>query len=298
MDMQTVLLIGSGIVLQSIALALSAQPANLIRNIAGIMGGSLVAFFIGDHGAHPYNLTEHVGIYFFVYMLLFSIAYSSAILPIINENSLLLFNMLFLASLISFIVPDWSQFTALSPFIQIPLEILMIPTLVVVINAFLPYPTSREMKLAFYVWYLVMATCILSFSLYYYATQPNFMLAHSFFSQVALFTFGMVFLNLFIDIFNVFALIPFQGKHETREQALERARKQRELLCSKYVDDEIDYRIPIFIVVSMVGFVIFNHYVTKVDDQLAINIALLSGRYLFGSHFVQPKQDITDDNSA
>jgi hypothetical protein len=83
---------------------------------------------------------------------------------------------------------------------------------------------------------------------------------------------------------NLFALLPFRARSQTSADARERVKVQVELLNSKYVDEQVSFISTTLMIVIMIGVLALNHQFKKIDDQLAINIALLAGRFIFGTH--------------
>jgi hypothetical protein len=195
-----ILLVGIGIVFQSVTLATAARAPQKFLLIFAFLITSLLAFMPGRDET-IYNFSEHLICYFILYMFIFSVAFSQDILPIINENSLLLFNIIFLTNVINFYLPMNLDLSDLSNPLPVLLDILLIPSIIVLVNAFLPYSTPKWMKVMFYIWYLMMTASILGTSIYYYATRANMLEDDSLLSIITLFTFGMVMLSLFLDLF-------------------------------------------------------------------------------------------------
>lgn len=127
------------------------EDDEIIHNIAGAAGASLVLnvflqLIVCMKHSLPPDLTIFLISSIFFYIVIFAIAFSYIILPVISKQFLVIYNLVFIYYVY---INHWH------------LDIFLLPTIVVFINAFTRYQPPNFVKFLFYVWYLMMSIIML-----------------------------------------------------------------------------------------------------------------------------------------
>jgi hypothetical protein len=155
------------------------------------------------------------------------------ILPPINEQTLLIFTMIFWYAWISFMGVEILQLTIF--------KIALIPTAGVLFLAFTPFKMPPFLRVCLYIWFLIIVTSI-SFvlfkdfygSLFLERELPEL-------SRFGAFLYGGATLYLITNIFYLFYLIPIPGKDQSLSDRIEQWEEYVDLLNSKYKNEQLKY---------------------------------------------------------
>ena len=277
-----ILLIGIGILFQSFSIAFAVGGLQSYKKLLFMLFLSSFCLFPGGRSADD-NYKAHLLAFCAFYLIIFSGQFREKTLPVINKHSLLIFNIIFLVSLANYYTLYLHEIMS-TRVLQVMTAIIFIPSFLVLLNAFSSNEPSSSTKLRFYVWYLIMSISILftNTACYYYGKADMF--AHdSLITYVTLISFGMIWVNIFGEVFTILALAPAGSIDEATEDILINTEKRRSLLVSKYIDENSSVFYTILIIFLILGVILLNHLLLKTDELLLINVALLATQYFKGN---------------
>lgn len=266
------------------------SPIYSFNEMLNIIGVSFLTALIGlVPGKHEniYNPDLHIIYFFIIFMFVFNLKTNKKVLPAINEQSLIFFNIMFLYYYVLAFFPYLSNWNDSNIFFKIMTMIILLPSMVVIYSGFTNYEKPIWLKLSFYLWYLAMAAGILSFviiPIIYEVYRDQYILN---LSWLTAFTLGMITLWFCIDLFNILLLMPLTNKNQTWEQRKANIKAHIQMLQSKFLDEEVsalnNFTMIIFVTVVLIANALYFHF----NDLLVVNLAVLAQRYVYGSIIVE-----------
>jgi len=259
-DMTGLLLFNAGLYAQGY---LMMKGRSRIMTFAGIVALSLLASFFGtilDKGSYG-----AAGYSFVVFTLFFWSAFRDEVLPVISEQTVLFYTLLFWYVFLERFYAEWPITAAAA----------LIPTTATLAASYSKAKTSQWAKLLLYTWFLV----IIVFLIYFQITQGAavfLLMAQSLPPDpLSAFMTGMVSLYFSFYLLTVYMLIPIPGKRQRFADRLEECKKLARSLIGHYSDTQIEAAHATMMILALGAFFAVNHYTGFMPDYLLINLAVI-----------------------
>ncbi len=201
----------------------------------------LFAFLPGKNEA-IYNLHWHILLVFFSFTFMYAIFFSSRILPCINEQILLIWNLLMIATAF--------------PFLQtkpVVFWVLMIPSAMTFIFNLLPLRANTFWKLALYTWFMIMVAWIGIQQMKLGIFSEFFDNSHSLQISVSdAFFGGMSFMYVGAYLIFLFELLPIPSKKQPLKERINQWKEYTQIMVSRFGDDQTHIR-TLMVTVPVIG---------------------------------------------
>ncbi|MFH0875659.1 MAG: hypothetical protein V1859_07005 [archaeon] len=258
------LVFGAGILTQAVVLL----GKKILKDYKMLLFGlaiSLVGLTPGKHESN-YNLYMHILFCFLYFAFLFSIYFKKEILPVIDERTLLLFNII-LINLVATYLMIWRNFILLA---------ITLPTLAVLYITFSVNKLNFASKLLLYIWFLIMNISLIIFKFSFGAMSFFFNEAEiTSYSPIDIFLTGMVFLFLVSNAVYIFELIPIPGKHQSFSDRIKQLKEHICVLVSKYSDEQIKPWFGLFLIVILGGGFYLNFIFHIIPNEILMNFLIV-----------------------
>ena len=261
----------------------------------------LVAFVLPtDTGG--YNTYLHVSFYFLIFLFMFVVLFGNKILPIINEESLLILNILFL---FDFFYYDYGvlkefflNFRVHHHFfakhgLMIVTEMIMIPSVFVMLEVFIPGKSSRSIKSLFYTWYLIMLSVFLAGAIIK-SNLIDFLFQNETtqYSKLAMFSVGMVLINLSNNFVYVASMWPTPvSEDESWSEAIARVNNTMDLLSSRYLNKDLHINESLLLSGALIVMLLLNYYFFKIEEIVIVSFVLVFIQFYYRTFGKKLKQD-------
>lgn len=228
------------------------------------IGIGLLGMLPGKHET-TYVFMEHISLMLVLFTFSFSSLFKDRLLPFINEQAMLIWNILTVYALVL-------QFGFHSTWLMI----VLIPTLATVLLGCISSPPPFAGKVLYYVWFLMM---IVILGLLQFRFGDRNVL---FDPQVPLtirllnaFASGAAFLAIGINVCYLFFLIPIPGKHETMEERMKLWHEDIYLMGSRFIDDQSRWTSTVLVILLLGGLLAVNGESRFISGWLLINLCIL-----------------------
>jgi hypothetical protein len=180
--------------------------------------------FRHEHGYHPH---QHTIAAFVFFVFAFAAVYMKWLMPVVSEHMLLVWNILFLVTVVPLLGPASPWFYP-----------LLVPSASTLVLAFVPWKIPFGLKVAFYAWFLAM---LIGLGVAQFETGA----ISAFFdestrirlSPAEAFVSGMAFMNIGIYAAFLVLLIPIPSKHQTWDERLREWHLETDLMVRHFDDD-------------------------------------------------------------
>ena len=223
---------------------------------------------IPGKGEDVYSLYGHLFLVAIIFCVIYAVFFRKKLLLKINKEILAIWNVIFL----------YITFQHVS-IIQNPIlsTIVIIPSLFVLANILFSFDSRYSLKVAFYVWFLIMIVGIASSHFAFTSLDIFFTPDHALTaSPIEMFFIGSAFLYIAVNFWYIISLIPLPGKNQKFKQRLINVKKDMDDLVSDYDPEKINWTGTALLVVSVIVLStnLFYHYA---QDSLIIPILIVCG---------------------
>ncbi len=266
------LMFGLGTVLQAV-LMLRGKNVNMAHFLGMVLVLLLVCIVFVKAGGN-------IGTFFFMCIIIFTAVYKEKILPVINEQVLLSFTILFW---FIFLVYDHKLIDDTIACLPLFSSMLLV-TLGTLVMAFTKIRIGFRLRAIFYIWFMLTAFVIGASQFWFgnlsIITNSEVSASADPFSA---FTAGMVFLYIFTYFMYLLEVIPFPGKYQTIKERITQWQEHIALLSNKYSDYQMKTGHALLIIILQGGALILNYFLQLVPNYLLINISVLLVTYFVTS---------------
>jgi hypothetical protein len=246
-----------------------ADSKKSLWSIAKALGLSLIFPLISLLLTQEDSQKTQYAIIFITWCVLFGVSimvfFKNEIVPMLNEQSLLVINLITLYLAIK------SNF----PFVLLCIY-LSISTLII-INALVPRQPKRWQEVAFFAWYFILIITI-PIAHFNYVELYNNLIGKTANSSVVLpLALGMTFCFVLIHLWFLFEFIPYRHEGESAIGARMRKEEIKSFFASKYEEDVQLHPLGALLLIAVVaGLLIANYYFWFVSDSLIIIITIVA----------------------
>jgi len=278
---QLSLLFGAGVVAQT-ALYVLRSPSGLsglgIAALAGLFG------LIPSGRERSYDLHFHLMVCFLIYACTVFAQYKKEIMARVSQSSLLVNSLTFWYVCVFYLGGARQAFL---------MSLAALPTLGTLIVAFTVREWGFKMRLACYVWFLILAAANSSFQVRFGNLSFLFFESYAPPHALDLFLTGMSFTILFASLFYVYILIPFREKRETKEQRAKRWRADAHAMASHFVDYRMTAAQAAQIVTLQCGLYILNYWTGWVSPGVMMDVSIVVFPAAVSLLYVRPAPEAT-----
>jgi hypothetical protein len=256
---------GVGLIAQAL---LSLRERLTIDDAAKILwmalGSGVIGFlpFRHENGYHPH---QHTIAAFTVFVFAFAAAYMKWLMPVVSEHMLLVWNILFLATIVPLLGPASPWFYP-----------LLVPSASTLVLAFTPGRIPFALKAAFYVWFL---TILVGLGVAQFTTGA----LSAFFdestrirlSPADAFVSGMAFMSIGIYAVFLVLLIPIPGKHQSWDDRMREWHLETDLMVRHFDDDNQRVTTTLVILVLLGGLIAAQARWALVSPLMFLNLAIV-----------------------
>ncbi len=254
---------GLGIFVQ-IALIFHGRLQGKDRLLLAVCLASFVFGFIPGKNETEYRLLPHTLAGYCVVIMMCTFFFKNILLPVLNEEMLLIINLLFLSTL------------AAKGWLTIPAIIIVaIPTLMVLAICLWPKKLSSPIKATFAVWYLLMILTIgiAQFRLMFLDIFSGRAFPQAYLPE--LFMSGMAFFWLMVQGLYVMLLLPIPGKHQPLHERIKQIREQLALMAERFGDDQVTANNTLMIFAGLGAILLANYERHWISPGLLTNMVVV-----------------------
>lgn len=225
--------------------------ASDIKKLALVVTGSFFLSLIPFKNEHTYNLNDHLGMFFIVFIGLTFLEFRNKIIPRINEH-VVVFNTVLLTYALMFLIP---------PNIALQLAILAVfPTAIVIYSVLVRSELPGYQQILLYFWNDIIF--LLLFAVQYnsfIALLPSFETA-AHLPVLAIISYGMMFATVSLPVIGLLYLVPIPAKHQPIEERLNNIRDYLESVVHHFTEENTTPLKAIMVAVLTWGILLLNRY--------------------------------------
>lgn len=267
--LNVVILFSLGVILQAIILTIGKIDIdNLIKICLILVGSFVLSFLITIEYENSFNNVTLYAFFIFIFSFLFAIYLKEAILPEINELTILSYSLIF-----------WYIFLThfdFKPTIGVVLALMA--TVGTFIIAFINFKLHLFWKLFFYIWFLIIDVFLI-FSQFSFGNLALLLYQNNSVTELGgldSLLMGMSFQLLVAFSVYIFELIPVPRRGQLLENRIKEVEQHITLLTSKYSDVQLNPIIALLIIAFQISVFVLNYYFKLLPDYILINFSIIS----------------------
>ncbi len=256
------------------ALGVGLQVPVLIRGdwnwgrLAGCVGIGFIGMLPGRN-EHVYQPYFHILMCLGFFSCAFAMIFKDDVLPVVSEKVLLLYSLIFWFAFFSYFYKGTGLHNVL-------LAVLLVPSVVSVIIAFVRPQLSFFWKLFLYTWFLctVVSLGLIQFPYHHLSIfltrQPIPWLG-----PVDCIVGGMAFLYLAVNIAYLYELIPIPGKNQSWEDRMKKWHELTNLMTCRVAEEQPTHLQTLLLLVGLGGALLLIYLFHWLPSGLAINVLIV-----------------------